>query len=145
VAASSAFARETEAGRSTPTKAGRASATITSPSASDQVTIASHGKQPLERRRQTQRDLDIVGVDKRRETPARVSAVRGRQRTPKAAWEGDLHASRHTKWLARDRNPLARIPVARRSLKASASRPQRSSFASGPLRYTEFVTERRKP
>jgi len=86
----------------------------------DRVTIASHGKQPLERRRQTQRDLDIVGVDKRRETPARVPAVRGRQRTPKAAWEGDLHALRHTKWLAQDRNPLARIPVARRSLKAAA-------------------------
>ncbi|MBA3433499.1 MAG: mandelate racemase/muconate lactonizing enzyme family protein, partial [Actinobacteria bacterium] len=38
-----------------------------------------------------------------------------------------LHA-----FLAQDRDPLARIPVARTSLKASASRPRRPSFRSAP-------------
>ena len=54
---------------------------------SDAVAVALDRERPLEGRGQAKGDLDLVGVDERREPAARVAAVRRRERATKAARE----------------------------------------------------------
>jgi hypothetical protein len=56
----------------------------------DRIAVAPDRERALERRREPQRDLDLVGVDERRQPAGRVAAVRGRQRTAVPVGDGDL-------------------------------------------------------
>jgi hypothetical protein len=57
------------------------------------VAVAHDRERTVERRRQTQRHLDLAGLHERREAATRVAAVRRRERATVVAREGDLHRS----------------------------------------------------
>jgi len=70
----------------------------------DTVVPLPYVERALERRWLAERDLYGVGVDERREAPAREAAVRGRERAAVARVEGDLHGRQF--YLRRGRRDL---------------------------------------
>ena len=53
-------------------------------------------ERPVERRRQAQRHLDLLGIDEGGEPPAGIPSVRGRERAAIVARERDLHGGQPT-------------------------------------------------
>ena len=60
------------------------------------VGVVLHAERTVERRRQAQRHLDLVGVDEGGEPPAGIASVRGRERAAVVARERDLHGGQPT-------------------------------------------------
>jgi hypothetical protein len=55
------------------------------------LSLAPHRERTVERRRQPERDLDLVRIDERGEAARGVAAVRGSQRSAEPARESHLH------------------------------------------------------
>jgi hypothetical protein len=68
---------------------------------------------PLERRRKPQRDLDLLGVDERRQPRGRVAAVCRSERAAEAVWDSDLDAAVLPSGGA-SRGAYGRFPTVRR-------------------------------